>query len=162
MFDAKPQLKALTVAGLEVGGQVKDGQLAGWLYRPQNAPKRLAELVQMRLDEQLPEGDPNQLQLGDESSLAASDAWYTHRATTAALGMLEPGTLDVFTSIETPLLATLSSMELQGVAIDREFLQGLADDLTERIRTYEQEAFDAIGGTELNLGSPKQLQVRSS
>ncbi|MBS3177996.1 MULTISPECIES: DNA polymerase I [unclassified Pseudoclavibacter] len=159
MFDAKPQLKALTVAGLAVGGQVKDGQLAAWLYRPQNAPKRLAELVQMRLDEQLPEGDPNQLQLGDESSLVASDAWYTQRATTAALGMLEPGTLDVFTSIETPLLATLSSMELQGVAIDRDFLQGLADDLTERIRTYEQEAFDAIGGTEINLGSPKQLQV---
>ncbi|PPF75821.1 DNA polymerase I [Pseudoclavibacter sp. Z016] len=159
MFDAKPQLKALTIAGLDVGGQVKDGQLAAWLYRPQNAPKRLAELVQMRLDEQLPESDPNQLQLEDESSLVASDAWYTQRATTAALEMLEPGTLDVFSSIETPLLATLSSMELQGVAIDREFLQGLADDLSERIRTYEQEAFDAIGGTEINLGSPKQLQV---
>ncbi|MBF4460575.1 DNA polymerase I [Pseudoclavibacter sp. VKM Ac-2867] len=159
MFDAKPQLKALTIAGLDVGGQVKDGQLAAWLYRPQNAPKRLAELVQMRLDEQLPESDPNQLQLEDESSLVASDAWYTQRATTAALEILEPGTLDVFTSIETPLLATLSSMELQGVAIDREFLQGLADDLSERIRTYEQEAFDAIGGTEINLGSPKQLQV---
>lgn len=38
MFDAKPQLKALTVAGLEVGGQVKDGQLAGWLYRPRMRP----------------------------------------------------------------------------------------------------------------------------
>ena len=162
MFDAKPQLKALMDAGLEVGGTIADGQLAAYLRRPQNAPKRLAELVQQTIDEPLPERDPNQLALDDEGageSFVASDAWFLHRAATAAIEQLGAPVDGVFRDIETPLLPVLARMERQGVAIDRSFLQGLADDLSARIVGYERQAFDAIGGQEINLGSPKQLQT---
>ncbi|CAG7845554.1 DNA polymerase I [Pseudoclavibacter triregionum] len=167
MFDAKPQLKSFMDAGVELGGQVVDAQVSAWLTRPQNAPKRLAELVQQMLDEQLPEGDPNELlsveaiEGGDdaERDFAASDAWYLRRAGRAADERLPEPTRSVLSDIEAPLEPVLARMERQGVAIDRELLQGLADDLSERIVGYEKAAFEAIGGTEINLGSPKQLQT---
>ncbi|MFD0995551.1 DNA polymerase I [Pseudoclavibacter chungangensis] len=160
LFDAKPQVEALRRAGLEIGGELRDAQVAAWLHRPQNPPKRLAELVQQQLDEALPEGDPNELVPLDESvSYAASDAWFTRRATLAAIERLAEPVRGVFDDIETPLVPVLARMELQGVTIDRAFLQGLADDLSERIRCYEAEAFEAAGGEPFNLGSPKQLQT---
>lgn len=162
MFEAKPQLRALADAGLEVGGAIIDAQVSAYLARPQNAPKRIAELVQQTLDEALPEGDPNTLLELDETdpgSFAASDAWFLRRAGEAADERLPEPTRRVLDDIETPLVPVLARMERAGIAIDRPFLQGLADDLSERIVGYEQDAFAAIDGREINLGSPKQLQI---
>ena len=159
MFDAKGQLKALRRAGLEVGGAIVDGQVAAWLARPQNPPKRLAELVQQQLDESLPEGDPNELVPADDAvAYTASDAWFTRRAALEAAARLEPGSRGVFDEIETPLLPILTRMELQGVAIDRPFLVGLADELRGRVGELERVALEAAGVEKVNLGSPKQLQ----
>lgn len=161
VFEGKPLIKALEGAGLTVGGELRDGQLAAWITRPANAPKRLAELVQMTLDESLPEADPNALAglEEDEPAFAASDSWFIRRAGEAAEERIPEPTKDVFDKIETPLVPVLSRMERRGIAIDVPFLQGLADELSAKIVDYQAAAFEAIGGKEINLSSPKQLQT---
>ncbi|MGO2110293.1 MAG: DNA polymerase I [Pseudoclavibacter sp.] len=159
MFDAKAQIKALGRAGLEVGGTILDGQIAAWLARPQNPPKRLAEFVQQQLDEPLPEGDPNELVPADDAvSFTASDAWYARRATLEALERLDGGSRGVFDDIESALLPVLARMELQGIAVDRAFLQGLIDGQKSRVEDLKAAALEAAGIEDVNLGSPKQLQ----
>ncbi|WP_188726448.1 DNA polymerase I [Pseudoclavibacter endophyticus] len=159
MFDAKAQLKALLRAGLAVGGAIVDGQIASWLARPQNPPKRLAEFVQQQLDEALPEGDPNELVPPEDAvSFAASDAWFVRRATLEALARLDPGSRGVFDDIEAPLLTVLARMELDGVAVDRSFLQALIDEQRAKVEGLRTAALEAAGVESVNLGSPKQLQ----
>ena len=159
LFDAKPQLEALRRAGLELGGAVLDGQVASWLHRPQNPPKRLAELVQQRLDETLPEGDPNALvDLEGATDFTASDAWFARRAVLAAIEQLDEHPRGVFDDIETPLIPVLARMELQGIAMDRALLQAHFDEIGSRIAGLEQTALEAAGVENVNLGSPKQLQ----
>ena len=62
MHDAKPQVKALTRAGLTLAGLAVDTLVAGWLLRPGSPDKSLADLVKRYLDETLPVLDPNQLE----------------------------------------------------------------------------------------------------
>lgn len=160
MFDAKPQLHALNKAGIAIEGRIVDGQIAAWLHHPQTPPKRLAELVRQTLDEALPEGDPNQLGgIDGADAYTASDAFFTGKAVDAAVQRLAEPTRRVFDEIETPLIPVLASMEQTGIAIDEPFLRGLSSDLADSIAQYEAEAFEAIGGERINLGSPKQLQT---
>jgi len=50
-------------------------------------------------------------------------------------------------------------MERTGIAIDDDHLIELESEFAERAQNAASEAFAAIGGKEINLGSPKQLQV---
>ncbi len=61
--------------------------------------------------------------------------------------------------VELPLVATLARMERTGIAIDDDHLIELESEFAARAQNAASEAFAAIGGKEINLGSPKQLQV---
>ena len=161
MFDAKPALKLALRHGIAIGGPITDGQLAAFLGNPAGVPKRLAELVHQMLGETLPEPDPDQLVpiADDAPERIAGDAWFARRTTEAAVDRLPEPTRPVLDGIESPLLPILAGMEHAGIAVDRELLQSLAAEQQAKAAQYEQEAFDAIGGERVNLGSPKQLQV---
>ncbi|MGL1503036.1 hypothetical protein ACSTIB_23405, partial [Vibrio parahaemolyticus] len=73
---AKPQLKALARAGVEVGGIVDDVILTGWLVRPSFPDKTLADLVDRYLGEKLPEADPTQLVPETEGATPGQLSWY--------------------------------------------------------------------------------------
>ncbi len=61
--------------------------------------------------------------------------------------------------VELPLVATLARMERAGIAIDDDHLISLESEFAARAHDAASEAYAAIGGKEINLGSPKQLQV---
>lgn len=63
---------------------------------------------------------------------------------------------DVLDHIELPLIKVLSRIERNGVAVDAELLHKQSQQLEQRIRELEREAFE-LAGREFNLGSPKQL-----
>ncbi|RRJ87334.1 DNA polymerase I [Gulosibacter macacae] len=160
MFDAKPTLKAALAAGIEIGGAINDAQVAAFLGNPTGVPKRLAELVHQFLGETLPEADPNELvPVEDATNSLGADAWFVRRGAEAAIARLPEPTRPVFDEIEAPLIPVLAQMEHTGVAVEREFLQELADGQSAKVVEYEQEAFDAVGGERFNLASPKQLQT---
>ncbi len=64
----------------------------------------------------------------------------------------------LLTDIELPLQQTLARMERLGVAIDTDHLEQLESHFDARV-TEAADAAYAVLGKEINLGSPKQLQV---
>lgn len=157
LHDAKPQIKALSVAGLTVAGLAYDTNLAGWLLRPSYPDKTLANLVDRYLSEKLPEADPTQLVPETEGATPAQLSWYTLRVGAALRNDLPEGVAAVLQDIELPTLLTLADMELAGVAVSHDKLSTFSTELAERSERIAQESF-AIIGREVNLGSPKQLQ----
>jgi DNA polymerase-1 len=63
----------------------------------------------------------------------------------------------VFNTIDMPLLNVLSRIERYGVLIDAKVLQQQSDEISARLLSLEQEAFE-LAGCGFNLDSPKQLQ----
>lgn len=155
--DAKPQVKALTRAGVRLGGLAFDTVVAGWLLRPSFPDKDLADLVDRYLDEKLPEADPTQLVPETEGATPGQVSWFTLRVTDALRTELPESVARVLTEIELPTLLALADMELAGVSVSHEKLADFSGDLDERADALAQEAYAAIGH-EVNLGSPKQLQ----
>jgi len=158
MHDAKPQVKALTRAGLSLAGLAVDTLVAGWLLRPGGPDKTLADLVKRYLDETLPVVDPNQL-VPDETQAGgiAVDSWYTVRLAATLVGLLDSGSLSVLSDLEMPTLMTLADMELVGVAVSHDELAALSTQLGDSAAELAANAYAEIG-REVNLGSPKQLQ----
>jgi DNA polymerase-1 len=155
--DAKPQVKALRRAGVDLNGLAFDTIIAGWLMRPSFPDKSLAHLVDRYLDEQLPEADPTQLVPETEGATPGQLSWYTLRVAEAERAELPAPVWGVLRDIELPTLAALADMELAGVTVSHAKLAGFSTELGVRAEALAQDAFAAIG-REVNLGSPKQLQ----
>jgi DNA polymerase-1 len=60
--------------------------------------------------------------------------------------------------LETPLIDVLVEMEANGVAIDPQILKEQSDVLGERVEELRKQIFQAAGGEEFNIDSPRQLQ----
>lgn len=68
----------------------------------------------------------------------------------------EANTQKLFNEIEIPLLRVLASMELEGINLDKGFLNSLSVDLDNDIKSLEAKIYEAAGET-FNIASPKQL-----
>ena len=64
----------------------------------------------------------------------------------------------LLSDVELPLVRVLERMEQVGVAVDVEHLDALESHFADGVKRYADAAYQAIG-KEINLGSPKQLQV---
>ncbi|WP_347923031.1 DNA polymerase I [Pontimicrobium sp. SW4] len=70
----------------------------------------------------------------------------------------EANTQKLFDEIEIPLLRVLAAMELEGINLDKEFLNSLSEQLNSDILTLETKIYEAAG-EEFNIASPKQLGI---
>ncbi len=70
----------------------------------------------------------------------------------------EANTQQLFDEIEIPLLRVLANMELEGINLDKDFLNSLSEQLHTDITNLEQQIYEAAG-EEFNIASPKQLGV---
>lgn len=68
----------------------------------------------------------------------------------------EADTLKLYNDIELPLLMVLSSMEIEGINLDVDFLNNLKQDLNQDILNLEKKIYE-LAGEEFNISSPKQL-----
>jgi len=62
----------------------------------------------------------------------------------------------LFNGIEVPLLRVLADMELEGINLDKGFLNALSADLDSDIKNLENKIYQEAG-EEFNIASPKQL-----
>lgn len=62
----------------------------------------------------------------------------------------------VFFEVEMPFIKVLADMELEGVPIDKEYLEQTGEWVKEEMMRSQQEFWDAVGYP-VNLNSPKQL-----
>ncbi len=64
--------------------------------------------------------------------------------------------LSVYENIEKPLISVLAAMEHEGISVDVNVLNDVAEKTAEKIEALKAEVF-AMAGMEFNLNSPKQL-----
>ena len=100
----------------------------------------------------------NQIALEQAAPYACEDVDITLRLQDTLRPQVErEGRLaEVLDHLELPLISVLSRIERNGVAVDAERLYEQSQQLEQRIRELESEAFE-LAGREFNLGSPKQL-----
>lgn len=157
MYGAKPAIKFLRAAGLELHGLSFDVEVADWLLRPDVAKRELSTLSHLYLGQSWPAADPNQL-LPEESLPGVADrAWSVLQLEQSLRDRMDATTLGLLLDVEIPSLLTLMEMELRGITVNKAKLGALSMELGQRAAASEQAAFKEIG-REVNLGSPKQLQ----
>jgi DNA polymerase-1 len=168
----KQLLKALRAQGLGLAGVVDDTMIAAYLDQPDRRSHDLPDLMQVYLKESLedeaPAGGQGELDLGSlgEPDAVPARATSSVRRADAVLRLHaevlprleEHGQTGLLTDLELPLSAVLADMETAGIAVDRPALQGLIDEFAAQAAQAKSQAYEAIGH-EVNLGSPKQLQV---
>jgi DNA polymerase-1 len=65
--------------------------------------------------------------------------------------------MELFETLEVPLIEVLAELEANGIKVDVAHLQGLSEKYGQRIVELEQEVY-ALAGHPFNIASPKQLQ----
>ena len=102
----------------------------------------------------------NQVDIQQAAPYAAEDADFTLQLHKNLYPQLEsiPKLKQIFSKIEMPLIPVLLGMERNGVKIDAAQLSQQSTEITQRLKTLEQEAY-TLAGTEFNLNSPKQLKT---
>lgn len=169
LHDAKGPILALAARGWELRGLTSDTALAAYLVRPDQRSYDLADLTLRYLKRELKQGggeDEGQGQLsfdGLDDSGAAETAMLHARAVLDLAEALdeqveEHGGTALLAGVELPLVHRLAAMEQIGVAVDLDHLEGLESHFAGEVKLAADDAY-AVIGKEINLGSPKQLQV---
>ncbi|MCW4464542.1 DNA polymerase I [Glutamicibacter sp. MNS18] len=167
LHDAKATMHLLADRGLVLDGVVDDTLIGAYLIQPDRRSHDLADVAQYHLKLTVPVVKPDkkgQLDLGlgvDEELKAATLAQC--QAVNELSGFLaarleEKHAAQLMKDMELPLVKVLFDMERAGIAADRTKLDELYDHFTGQVEQATTEAFAAIGH-EVNLSSPKQLQV---
>jgi DNA polymerase I len=165
MHDAKGPVIALASRGLVLAGLACDVALAAYLARPDERSYDLVNLVQRYLHRELVgDGESSgQLTLGDDETVAAVPSMQRARAVldladTFDTVLAERGGALLLQDVELPLVGLLATMERTGIAVDAPALEALEAHFAAGVREAAEQAY-AVIGREVNLGSPKQLQV---
>ncbi|MCW2784109.1 MAG: polA [Marmoricola sp.] len=164
IHDANGPLLALGAHGWPVAGLATDTAMMAYLVAPDQRSYGLADLTLRHLKRELKQdtGDDQGLlfETGDE---VAEAAMLHARAVLDLAVMLQTELADrggtrLLGEIELPLVGVLVGMEQVGIAIDHELLTSLESEFADSVRAAAADAYEVIG-KEINLGSPKQLQV---
>jgi DNA polymerase I len=169
-YDVKRSLHAVRHRGWTLGGLATDTQLAAYLVRPGQRSFALDDLVLRYLKRELRvEQQPEERQLslldgeeGDAAQVAEAEIVRARAIADLAaaldVALDETGGTSLLAEIELPLQRVLADLEAVGIAVDTELLASQEARFAGRVKDAEQDAFKVIG-KEINLGSPKQLQV---
>ncbi len=169
LHDAKGPVLALAAHGWALRGIASDTALAAYLVRPDQRSYDLADLTLRYLKRELKaeaEADQDSLFAADDdpagAGVVATAALYARAVLDLAAALDtavdEHGGRRLLDEVELPLVHLLAHMEQTGIAVDLDHLTSLERHFGDEVRKAADEAF-AVIGKEINLGSPKQLQV---
>ncbi|MBB3606841.1 DNA polymerase-1 [Mycolicibacterium sp. BK556] len=169
LHEAKIAMHDLTGRGWQLAGVTSDTALAAYLVRPGQRSFALDDLSLRYLRRELRADNPEQQQLSllDDSDGVDDQAVQTVILRARAVADLADALdqeLDRIDSssllgeMELPVQAVLAGMETTGIAVDQDKLDTLQREFGEQIRVAADAAYEVIG-KQINLGSPKQLQV---
>jgi DNA polymerase-1 len=166
LHDAKGPLLALQARGWPMAGLAADTALSAYLSHPDQRSYDLADLTLRYLHRELGGENAASAQLSfdlDGDSTASTDAMAkAHAVTDLAVALdteLESrGGTRLLAEVELPLVDVLSRMEREGIAVDVDLLERLESEFATKVRQAADDAYEVIG-KQINLGSPKQLQV---
>ncbi|MBC3756850.1 DNA polymerase I [Hyunsoonleella sp. SJ7] len=164
----KYDIKVLSKYDMEVKGKLFDTMLAHYLINPDMRHNMdvLAETylnyTPISIEALIGKKGKNQLSmrevpLGKQTEYAVEDADITLQLKAHFQNELgEANTQKLFDDIEVPLLRVLADMELEGINLDKGFLNSLSEELEKDIAELESKIYKEAGET-FNIASPKQL-----
>jgi DNA polymerase I len=167
LHDAKGPMLAMAARGWTLAGLERDTALSAYLARPDQRSYDLADLTLRYLKRELKltaDDDQGQLSFDSVGEDAAGDtamlqAWTVLELAAALDDELEErGGTRLLAEVELPLVHVLADLERTGVAVDVDQLEALEAHFAGEVKRAADDAFEVIG-KEINLGSPKQLQV---
>jgi len=166
----KYDIKVLAKYNVEVKGKLFDTMLAHYLINPDMrhnmdvlaetylnyTPISITELIGKKGKNQL---SMREVALEKQTEYAVEDADITLQLKEHFQKELgEANTQKLFDEIEIPLLRVLATMELEGINLDKGFLNSLSEQLNTDIANLEKNIYDAAG-EEFNIASPKQMGI---
>ncbi len=166
LHDAKGPMLALAARGWTLRGLTSDTALAAYLVRPDQRSYDLADLTLRYLKRELRQeaADSGQLSFDEIDDSGAADTAMLHARAVLDLAealdeqVEEHGGTRLLAEVELPLVDCLAGMEEIGIAVDLDHLESLESHFAGEVKRAADDAFSVIG-KEINLGSPKQLQV---
>ncbi|UGT60811.1 DNA polymerase I [Nocardia asteroides] len=169
LHEAKAAIHALRGRGWSLGGLATDTALAAYLVRPGQRSFNLDDLslrylrreLRAEVDETpqlslLDEEDAADVELATAEMLRARAVADLADALDEELAKIE--SVPLLTEMELPLLGVLAGLEESGIAVDTDQLGTLQRTFAEKVNDAAEAAYGVIG-KQINLGSPKQLQV---
>ena len=169
LHEAKLAMHDLEGRGWKLAGVTSDTALAAYLVRPGQRSFALDDLSLRYLKRELRADNPEQQQLSllddsdgvDEQAvqtviLRASAVMDLADALDEELARIDSS--ELLGNMELPVQRALAEMENAGIAVDLTLLSELQSEFANQIRDAAEAAY-AVIGKQINLGSPKQLQV---
>ena len=169
LHEAKLAMHDLAGRGWTLRGVTSDTALAAYLVRPGQRSFALDDLAVRYLRRELRADNPEQQQLSllDDSDGTDDQAIQTLILRASAVADLADAldeelaridSSDLLGQMELPVQRVLADLEHTGIAVDLELLGTLQRQFADQIRDAAEAAYSVIG-KQINLGSPKQLQV---
>ena len=169
LHEAKLAMHDVQGRGWTLAGVTSDTALAAYLVRPGQRSFALDDLSLRYLKRELRAENPEQQQLSllDDSDGVDDQAVQTLLLRANAVRDLadaldeELERIDssaLLGSMELPVQCVLAELETAGIAVDLQKLSALQSEFGDQIRDAAEAAY-AVIGKQINLGSPKQLQV---
>ena len=169
LHEAKSAMHDLAGRGWTLAGVTSDTALAAYVVRPGQRSFTLDDLSVRYLKRELRAEEPEQQQLSllDDSDGVDGQAVQTLILRARAVIDLAVALDDELARIdstallgemELPVQSVLADLETRGIAVDLDKLEELQSEFGDQIRDAAEAAY-AVIGKEINLGSPKQLQV---
>ncbi|HZU49909.1 MAG TPA: DNA polymerase I, partial [Mycobacterium sp.] len=169
LHEAKLAIHDLAGRGWTLEGVTSDTALAAYLVRPGQRSFALDDLSLRYLRRELRAETPEQQQLSllDDTDGVDDQAVQTTILRARAVADLadaldaELARIDsqaLLAEMELPVQGVLAGMEAAGIAVDLELLGALQSQFGDQVRDAAEAAY-AVIGKQINLGSPKQLQV---
>jgi DNA polymerase-1 len=180
--DTKELMRSLLPLGVDITTLVMDTAVAAYLLDPSTDGYRLSDLAQRYLDVEVDDGtgatgqgvllltDPDD---GTESAATGGagdnqpdpDALAAARLVSVVARLRAPlvealeavDEVELYRTIEQPLVRVLARMEVVGIPVDRGVLQTIAAELVEECRTLESTMHE-LAGEVFNVNSVPQLR----
>jgi DNA polymerase-1 len=166
----KYDLKVLSNYNMVVKGTLFDTMIAHYLINPDMRhnmdvlaetylnyqPVSITELIGKKGKNQL---SMREIDIKEQTEYAVEDADVTLQLKNHFTKELETGNVTkLFNEVELPLVSVLTSMEIEGININIDYLKTLSVALTDDIDRLEKAIY-LQAGEEFNIASPKQLGI---
>mgnify|MGYP000847283352 FL=1 len=144
--------KRYAQAGLTIGANIFDLELADYLLRPEESKRDIERAAFARLGSlpEAPEGLTDEQRAVREVLLAAQLSHPMQEALATA------GLSNLYRTVELPLVPVLAEMERTGIYVNRTALERERTAANARIDALAEE-IHALAGADFNISSPKQL-----
>ncbi len=160
----KEVIALMAASGIEVQNVCFDTEIGAYLIEPSRKSYDLDGLSADFLDVILSDSAESGVQISLDSMLDSKNDNDLGARAIAILKlkeyeeklMAERGSLELFNTIEMPLVYVLASMEREGIFVDIEKLKEFGENLKQQQSQLTAEIY-ALAGHEFNINSPKQL-----